>query len=48
MGQTINEKLKARNHSEDLSESGKLILKWILRKEGNHVSWIHLARERGQ
>jgi hypothetical protein len=37
--------LKGRDHSEDLSVDGRIILKWILGEIGMEgVDWIHPAR----
>jgi hypothetical protein len=45
-----NEKQKCwwgRDHLEDLDVNGRIILKWILEKEGGKL-WIHLAQNRDQ
>jgi hypothetical protein len=38
------ENMKGKDHSQDPSVEGMLILKWILRREG--VDWIILAQDR--
>jgi hypothetical protein len=41
------ESLKRRDHSEDLSLVGRIILKWIWMEIGREsVGWIHLAQDR--
>jgi hypothetical protein len=35
--------LKGRDHLEDLSVDGKIILGWILGKSVGSVEWMHLA-----
>jgi hypothetical protein len=37
------ESLKGRDHSEDLSVDGRIILKWVLGREG--VDSIHVAQD---
>jgi hypothetical protein len=42
------ENLKGRDHLEDLSIDGKLILEWILGKQWEGVDWMHLVQDRDQ
>jgi hypothetical protein len=39
-------KLGKRDHLEDLGVYWRIILKWIFRKWGGGVGWIHLAQDR--
>jgi len=39
-------KLKDRYRLEDNDTDGKIILKWIWKKEVNGAVWIHLAQKR--
>jgi hypothetical protein len=41
------ESLKGRHHSEGLGIDGRIILKWVLKKQGQR-EWIHLAEDRDQ
>jgi hypothetical protein len=44
-----SESLKGRDHSEDLSVDGRIILKWILEEKGwEGMDGIHLAQDRDQ
>jgi hypothetical protein len=38
--------LRERDHLEDLSVDGRIILKWILRSEMRGMDWIDLAQDR--
>jgi hypothetical protein len=42
------ENLKGRDHTEDLSVDGRIILKRILQKRWENVDRIHLAQDRDQ
>jgi hypothetical protein len=40
--------LKERNHYENLHLCGRIILNWILKKQGEGKDLIRLAQDRGQ
>jgi len=43
------ENLKRRDHLEELGVDGRIILEWILKKQGiKMLGWIHLAPDKYQ
>jgi hypothetical protein len=38
--------LKGRDPSEDKAVDGRKLLKWIVKKSGGVVNWIHMAQNR--
>jgi hypothetical protein len=41
------ESVKGWAQSEDLGAGGKIIVKWILRRQGEDVEWIYLVHNKG-
>jgi hypothetical protein len=42
------ENLKGRYYAEYLGLDGRIILEWIVGKQGGGVDWIHRAQDRDQ
>jgi hypothetical protein len=44
----LSDNLEVRDHPKYLGVDGKIILEWILEKQGGGVDWMHLDQERDQ
>jgi hypothetical protein len=44
----LSENLKGRDHLKDLGINRRPILKWILRKQGERIEWIHPSQDKDQ